>query len=300
MGKLLKLKDDIVFQELFGKQKNSKITAHLISLILGKEVKDINLDTNKRMLGDSKNSKTCRLDIRAKFNDGMDCNIELQVEPFQFMNKRLLKYWADNYGRKINRSEVYNVLKPTIIILIADYKLVQTQNNPNYHSVFNLREKNHHEIIFSEDIEIHVLEIPKLKKSDVENDELARWLKFIDNPENKEVKKIMEENEYYKQAEEELEYLSGDPNFKNWVMDRAFYLMDQASYAKQLKDEGIKEGLEKGIKEGIEEGIKNGEASGKKKSQIEIAKKLLKLNMPIEQISKITELSIEEIEKLKD
>ena len=110
----------------------------------------------------------------------------------------------------------------------------------------------------------------------------------------------MEENEYYKQAEEELEYLSGDPNFKNWVMDRAFYLMDQASYAKQLKDEGIKEGLEKGIKEGIEEGIKNGEASGKKKSQIEIAKKLLKLNMPIEQISKITELSIEEIEKLKD
>lgn len=106
----------------------------------------------------------------------------------------------------------------------------------------------------------------------------------------------MEENEYYKQAEEELEYLSGDPNFKNLVMDRAFYLMDQASYAKQLKDEGIKEGIEKGI----EEGIKNGEASGKKKSQIEIAKKLLKLNMPIEQISKITELSIEEIEKLKD
>ena len=33
-NKLLDLKNDLVFQELFGKQKNSEITGHLISLIL--------------------------------------------------------------------------------------------------------------------------------------------------------------------------------------------------------------------------------------------------------------------------
>ena len=47
--KLLDLKQDIVFQELFGKQKNSNITSHFLSLILGREIKDIDLDVNKRI-----------------------------------------------------------------------------------------------------------------------------------------------------------------------------------------------------------------------------------------------------------
>ena len=74
--KLLELKNDLVFQEIFGKQKNCKITAHLLSLILKKEIHNIDLDVNKRMLGNKPNSKTGRLDIRVKFNNGEDCYIE--------------------------------------------------------------------------------------------------------------------------------------------------------------------------------------------------------------------------------
>ena len=59
-GELLKLTYDLVFQELFGKQKNKDITAHLLSLILNREIKNIDLDVNKRMLGNRKNSKTGR------------------------------------------------------------------------------------------------------------------------------------------------------------------------------------------------------------------------------------------------
>ena len=44
---------------------------------------------------------------------------------------------------------------------------------------------------------------------------------------------------------------------------------------------------------------KNGKIEGEKKKSIEIAKKLLKLNMSIEQIMEITELTKEEIKKLK-
>ena len=51
---------------------------------------------------------------------------------------------------------------------------------------------------------------------------------------------------------------------------------------------GLENGKEEGIKEGIEEGT------------ISIAKKLLKMNMKIEDISKATGLSISEIEKLKE
>lgn len=228
--KLLELKNDLVFQELFGKQKNSKITAHLLSLILGKEIHEVDLDANKRMSGNSPDSKTCRLDIRAKFNNGEDCNIELQVLPYEYMAERMLNYWAVMYGNKISRGQNYQVLKPSISILIANYKLKQLEDIEKYHTIWNLREQNNYNCILTKNIEMHILEIPKIKNAEILKDELARWLKFIENPGNKEVEKFMFNNKFLKQAKEELAYLSGDPGFQRLVEARAGFLMDQESY----------------------------------------------------------------------
>ena len=202
--KLLELKNDLVFQELFGKQKNSQITSHFLSLILGREIKNIDLDANKRMLGNRRNAKTGRLDIRAKFNDGEDCNIELQVAEYENMPERMLDYWGVMYSNKISSGQGYDILKPSISILIAAYKLKQTNKIEKYHTVWNLREKEHPNIILTNNIEMHVLEIPKIRNMEIREDELAQWLKLIENPENEEVEKIMAENKYWKQAREEL------------------------------------------------------------------------------------------------
>lgn len=284
--KLLELKNDLVFQELFGKQKNSKITSHFLSLILEREIKDIDLDANKRMLGNRINAKTGRLDIRAKFNDGEDCNIELQVIEYENMPERMLDYWGVMYSNKINRGQGYDVLKPSISILIADYKLSQTKEIEKYHTIWNLREKENTNIILTKNIEMHVLEIPKIKEKEVEKEELAQWLKMIENPENKEVEKFMVENKYWKQAREELAYLSGDEDFQRLVEARAGFLMDQECYKRQSIRQGLEQGLEQGLKQGLKQG------------KIEIAKKLLKLKMPIKQIAEITSLDEKEIEKI--
>ena len=287
--KLLNLSNDIVFQELFGNPKNSKITAHLLSLILQRKINNIDLDVNKRMLGNSPNSKIGRLDIRAKFNNGEDCNIELQVAPYQFMPERMLDYWANMHSLKISKGQDYDVLKPSISILIAGYNLNQLKHISKYHTIWNLREKDFSETIITNNIEMHVLEIPKIQ-TDVINDELAQWLKFIENPENKEVQKIMCRNFYWKQAEEELAYLSGDPDFQRIVEARAGFLMDQATYKKQCEREGHKKGFTKGRAEG--------RAEGEKSKQIEIAKKLKNKKMPIDDIVEITGLSKDEIKSL--
>ncbi|OZG31347.1 transposase [Rickettsia endosymbiont of Culicoides newsteadi] len=54
----------------------------------------------------------------------------------------------------------------------------------------------------------------------------------------------------------------------------------------------------------LEESFKEGEAKGKaegiKENAIVIAKKMLKEGYPMEDISKLTELTIEEIKKLKE
>ena len=48
-----------------------------------------------------------------------------------------------------------------------------------------------------------------------------------------------------------------------------------------------------------EKELKNGKLEGEKKKSIEIAKKMLKEKVPVEMIEKFTELSKEEIEKIK-
>ena len=276
--KLLELKNDLVFQELFGKPKNSQITSHFLSLILGKEINNIDLDVNKRMLGNRPDAKTGRLDIRAKFNNGEDCNIELQVVPYYYMPERMLDYWGSMYSNKIHRGQDYEVLKPTISILIADYKLDQLVNIPKYHTVWNLREKEFKNTIITNNIEMHILEIPKIKNDELLLDELAQWLKFIENPENMEVEKFMCENKYYKQAKEELAYLSGDPDFQRLVESRAGFLMDQEVQKRA--------------------NFKFGKAEGEKKKQLEIAQKMKAKKMSIEEIIELTELTKEEIETL--
>ena len=49
----------------------------------------------------------------------------------------------------------------------------------------------------------------------------------------------------------------------------------------------------------INMGKKEGRKEGRKNRNIEIAQKLLKIKMPISQISEVTELTEKEIEKLK-
>lgn len=296
MIKLLDLKDDLVFQELFGKQKNSEITSHFLSLILGRKIENIDLDANKRMLGNGKDSKTERLDIRAKFNDGEDCNIELQVVEYEYMLERMLDYWGNMYSNKIKKSEKYNVLKPTISILIAAYKLKELKDISKYHTVWNLREKDYTDKILNKNIEIHILEIPKISDKNLKEEELANWLKFIENPESEDIKKIMNKNDFLKQAMDELAYLSGDEGFKDAVERRVDYLFYEELEKNARYEKGLAKGKEEGIKEGKRVGLEEGELIGK----IKIVKEMLRLNIPMSQISKITKLTEEEIEEIKN
>ena len=93
----------------------------------------------------------------------------------------------------------------------------------------------------------------------------------------------MEKNEIVRKAQEELEYLEGDEAFKRKVELKEKYEKDMNSAIHYGKEEGMKKGLQEG------------KISEKK----DIAKKMLEIGMDIEQIMKITDLSKEEIEKLK-
>ena len=92
-----------------------------------------------------------------------------------------------------------------------------------------------------------------------------------------------EGNKYLKQAMEELQDLSNDPGFERIVESREKFLRDQAQREKDSK------------RSGEEQGKKIGEEQKAKA----IAKKMLEKGMTIDEIMELTELTKQDIEKLK-
>ena len=111
---------------------------------------------------------------------------------------------------------------------------------------------------------------------------------------------------------EELESLNGDEMMDKIVRETK-YLNEDSDFVKFMSEEDEDkyfinswrtEGREEGLKEGIKEGLKKGIFKGKKEeiaqAKKEMAKSLLKENSPIDFISRVTGLTIEEINKIKN
>lgn len=116
------------------------------------------------------------------------------------------------------------------------------------------------------------------------NDKINQWLAFIDDYDKEAIKLAEKNNKILEKARFEMNYLTGDAAVKRLAELREKWDMDwnrDMYYAKE-------EGKEEGKKEGKQEVIK------------EVAERLLKENIDIETITKITKLSKEEIEKIKE
>ena len=82
--------------------------------------------------------------------------------------------------------------------------------------------------------------------------------------------------------------VNDDPEFQKYMSEEEDKKKIQNSLLSEAKEECISQGISQGYTSGINDGIK------------QTAKNLLSMNMPIEDISKATGLSVEEINKLRN
>ena len=85
--------------------------------------------------------------------------------------------------------------------------------------------------------------------------------------------------------------VNDDPEFQKYMSEEEDKKKIQNSLLSEAKEEGISQGIEQGYTSGINDGIS--------KEKVSIAKNMLNKNMSMEDISDITGLSIEEINKLR-
>lgn len=152
-----------------------------------------------------------------------------------------------------------------------------------YHTEWRIREKDYQKTILTDVFEIHIIELPKMRKSlkegNISKDKLSIWVRFLINPENLEENE-MNSNKDIKMAKEEIDKMK-QSEYDNMIVElRMKYIMD----SKWMKESAIEEGMEK----------------GNLKAKTDMARKMLDKKIPIEEISEITELTIEQIEKIKN
>ena len=190
----------------------------------------------------------------------------------------------------------YNRLRKTISIIIIDDEIKQFKGIHKAHTRWQLRDEEYKNIILTSFCEISIIELPKAIKEYQKNkqNEMLQWMIFLDNPENKEVAEIMEENEDIKEAKKELDKISQDDLLRRMALKADLAQRDYEQCVYEAERDGRQRGMQQGIQEGIREGMKEGE----KKAKIETAKKMLKKGINIDIIIEITEMNKEEIMKL--
>ena len=122
--KILQPKNDVVFQALFTRGKES-ITKALLEDILKIKIHKLDLDKSKDLLNDNKKDKNGRLDLRAVLNDNIECDIEIQLSTHDKVLERFLYYWSKMYSANLGIGEQYSKLRQSVSIIIVGDEIKQ-------------------------------------------------------------------------------------------------------------------------------------------------------------------------------
>ncbi len=120
--KMLNPKTDIVFQMLFS-SVNPEITKGLISSMIDEKITSIELDLNKQLIKNTVDDKIGILDLRAKINNSIECEIEMQMLYAKNFIPRLLYYWSKIYSQQLKEGHHYDELNKAICIAIINEKI---------------------------------------------------------------------------------------------------------------------------------------------------------------------------------
>ena len=199
-------KIDFCFKELM---TNEEIRRGFISAVLGIQPEEI-VETQLMptlLRKEKQNDKQGILDVRVKINNREQINMEIQIVSLDYWAERSLFYLSKMYTEQIQGGEAYSVIQKCIHVGILDFLLFP--ESEDFYSCFHFWEDGRREK-YSEKMEIHVLELPKLHKFQYPETELLKWARFLNAERKEEFEKMAKENPYIGIALEELEKLSAD------------------------------------------------------------------------------------------
>ena len=245
---------DFCFKELMYSEKARKgLIAAFLNLDPKKIQETVLLNTSLRKESDAQ--KLGILDVRVMMYDNTQIDLEMQVLPFQCWEERTLFYTCKMYTDQIISGDNYDVLVKCIQISILDFDFLK--DTDEWYSCFHLREDTRGSL-YSDKLEFHVLELPKLGNREEPENELLQWAKFLNGKREEDFKDMAEKNEYINEAYQILKNISADDAKRIEYESREKAIRDYNHLIYMAKKEGLELGQENGIALGIERGRKIG------------------------------------------
>lgn len=282
---------DFGFKKLFGEEPNKDLLLDFLNELLEKQegrIVELSYAKNEH-LGKKEIDRKAVFDIYCVNEKGEKFIVEMQKSKQNFFKDRSLYYASFPIQEQAQKSEWNYELKAIYSIGILDFVFEEDkQNKEKYRYDVKLIDEETKKVFYDKLTFIY-LEMPKFNKTVEELEtKFDKWLFVLKN-------------------------LNRLQNLPEKLHDQVFEkVFEVAEIAKFTKDEynsyegslkyyrDMKNSLDTAWEQGMEQGIEQGIEQGKLNEKIEIAKLAIKNGLDDKTISQITNLSIAEIEKLRN
>lgn len=267
-------KTDTLFKMLFVKHRD--LLKHLVAALLDIALESIeqfdvrNPEMPPQIMGD----KFCRLDINMIVN-GQRIDLEIQIANQGYYAERVMLYWAREFSTALPAGQSYALLPRTMIISIIDFNMFHCEE---YHSFFQLLEVTRHTLL-SDKMGLHFFELKKVPEIVSDKDDLLLWLSLFraETAEDLERIKGMGVPEM-NQAINAYYSITASPEFHEIERMREKARHDEAQALHTAEQKGMQKGIQQ--------------------EKIGIARNMIKIGMPLQQIVAVTGLTRGEVETL--
>ena len=262
-NQVIKATSDVFMAMLLSAPKNEPLLCGIINAVLTnsghvpiKSAKVLNPFNVKEFAFD----KQIVLDVRVTDELERIFSVEIQTTPHTAFIERVIFGWADTFSAQLHAGNEYRKLKPVFCIVITEFNVLAKADTEAVHLIFELRERNHPEVVLSNHLQMHFLRLYELLQGRLEllegvSPELRRWLFFWIFGGLKgvqEMSQIVENDPLVMEAVAELQRFSSDPQMRELERRRKLWKLEYYSGLEAAKEEGEAIGEARGIEKGIE------------------------------------------------
>ena len=319
MSRYINFYTDFAFKKFFGTEANKEFLISFLNALLElngeKEIADLTY-LNTEQLGFSNNERRAVYDVYCTTKEGERFIVEMQKAKQENFRDRALYYSSfaiQDQGQKGTKNNtVYwdYKLSPVYVIGILDFVMDDSPEKID-HLITKVQLMDDTYEVFNKNLNFIFIEMPKFRKEESELETfMDKWLYAIKNLGKLDDKPTALTEAIFKRFFEVAEIAAFSKTERYDYEENLKNCNDWFSVMNTAKKDGLEEGeaiglqkgeaigLKKGRAEGEAIGIEKGRAEGETIGILKTAKKMKEEGLDVNVISKLTNLPVDEIEKL--
>ena len=287
--KYIALHYDLIYKHIFGTNKNIKYTIDMLEKLLELPSGSLEGSTIRNSVVLDKErvkNKDFSLDIILETPSGAIFNLEMQKHYDKNAEIKNFMYVTKLFSTQLKVGDDYKLVKKVSQInFVKDLDVHNNKNGKIIKRYYVTEEDDLTDRIMEDVFSVMVIDIDKKCENDYNGTikEFESWRRLMGADKLEEAKKVSESPLIKEALEEMVNFMNND------------YVQDYSATEK-LRECQLETAKEESYAKGKSDGLEQGSID----KSYEIAKRMLKSNKSLEEISLFTEISIEELENLKN